>query len=172
MLEGTILLRLGPGKARDTMKAFVVYDSAYGNTKTIAEALAAGLGNKAAAVPVDRFDAGSLQSGDLLVVGSPINGWRPTPKITQALADLASRGLAGVKAAAFDTRLKLFIHGDAAKKMTRALKAAGASIITGPMAFYVKGSEGPLRQGEVDRAAAWAETLRSALKDQGSRREA
>jgi flavodoxin len=154
------------------MKAFVVYDSAYGNTKTIAEAVASGLGSKAAAVPVDLFDAGSVRSGDLLVVGSPINGWRPTPKITQALADLASRGLSGVRAAAFDTRLKLFIHGDAARKMSRALKDAGASIVAGPMAFYVKGSEGPLRKGEVERAAAWAETLLSALKDHGSRTEA
>ncbi|AUZ34962.1 flavodoxin [Arthrobacter sp. PGP41] len=150
------------------MKTLVVYDSAYGNTKTIAEALASGLGRKAAAVPVDRFDAGSLKSGDLLVVGSPINGWRPTPKITQALADLAARGLAGVRAAAFDTRLKLFIHGDAAKKMSRALKDAGASIVASPMAFYVKGSEGPLLKGEVDRAVAWAEKLRAGLKDRGS----
>lgn len=154
------------------MKAFVVYDSAYGNTRTIAEALAAGLGSMAAAVPVDRFDPGSVQSGDLLVVGSPINGWRPTPKITQALADLAARGLSGVRAAAFDTRLKLFIHGDAAGKISRALKDAGASIVAGPMAFYVKGSEGPLRKGEVDRAAAWAETLLSRLQDQGNHREA
>lgn len=154
------------------MKAFVVYDSAYGNTRTIAEALASGLGSKAAAVPVDRFDAGSLRPGDLLVVGSPINGWRPTPAITQALTDLAARGLAGVRAAAFDTRLKLFIHGDAAKKMSRALKDAGASIVAGPMAFYVKGSEGPLRKGEVDRAVAWAETLLSGLKDQGSQKKA
>ena len=154
------------------MKAFVVYDSAYGNTRTIAEALASGLGSRAAAVPVDRFDPGSVQPGDLLVVGSPINGWRPTPKITKALADLASRGLAGVKAAAFDTRLKLFIHGDAAKKMSGALKDAGASIVAGPMVFYVKGSEGPLRAGEVERAAAWAETLLTALREPGSRREA
>lgn len=152
------------------MKAFVVYDSAYGNTKTIAEALASGLGSNAAAVPVDRFNAGSVQPGDLVVVGSPINGWRPTPKITLALADLAARGLAGVGAAAFDTRLKLFIHGDAAKKMSRALKDAGASIVAAPMAFYVKGSEGPLLKGEVDRAAAWAKKLLDGLQDQGTHR--
>lgn len=154
------------------MKAVVVYDSAYGNTKTIAEALASRLGSKAAAVPVDRFDAGKVQSGDLLVVGSPINGWRPTPKIMKALADLAARGLTGVRAAAFDTRVKLFIHGDAAKKMTRALKEAGASIVASPMAFYVKGSEGPLLEGEADRAATWAERLLADLKGPGGHGDA
>ncbi|TPV53152.1 flavodoxin family protein [Pseudarthrobacter phenanthrenivorans] len=150
------------------MKTHIVYDSAYGNTRTIAEALASRLGNNAAAVPVDRFDARAVRAGDLLVVGSPINGWRPTAKIAQALADLAEHGLAGVKAAAFDTRLKLFIHGDAAKKISRALKDAGASIVSGPMAFYVKGSEGPLLQGEEERAASWAGTLLASLKDQAS----
>jgi flavodoxin len=141
------------------MKAVVLYDSAYGNTETIAEAMASRLGRDAAAVHVDGFDADALHPGDLLVVGSPINGWKPTARITETLADLGRRGLAGVKAAAFDTRVKLFIHGDAARKMTKALTEAGASIVGGPMAFYVKGSEGPLVDGEAERAAAWAAGL-------------
>ncbi|MFJ6078333.1 flavodoxin family protein [Pseudarthrobacter sp. NPDC092419] len=146
------------------MKAVIVYDSVYGNTKAIAEAVAAGLGAGARAVPVAGFVPGSLQAGDLLVVGSPINGWRPTPAIASALGDLAGGGLTGVKAAAFDTRLKLFIHGDAGKKISRALQEAGASIIGGPMAFYVKGTEGPLLAGEAGRAAAWADELAAAMK--------
>jgi hypothetical protein len=28
-----------------------------------------------------------------------------------------------------------------------------------PMAFYVKGSEGPLRSGELEKGATWAEDL-------------
>ncbi|VXC23040.1 Flavodoxin [Arthrobacter sp. 9AX] len=150
------------------MKTVIVYDSAFGNTKAIADTLVSRLGSKATAVPVDRFDARQIRAGDLLVIGSPINGWRPTPKITKALVELAARGLSGVRAAAFDTRVKLFIHGDAAKKITRTLKAAGASIVTGPMAFYVKGSEGPLLGGETERAASWAGDLIASLKDRGS----
>ena len=90
----------------------------------------------------------------------------PTPKIMKALADLGAGGLTGVRAAAFDTRVKLFIHGDAAKKITRALQDAGASIIARPMPFYVKGSEGPLLPGEEERATGWAERILAALKDQ------
>ncbi|WP_028272407.1 MULTISPECIES: flavodoxin family protein [Arthrobacter] len=141
------------------MKALVVYDSAYGNTRQVAEAIVAGLGPQAQAVSVTDFQATALTEGDLLVVGSPINGWRPTPKITELLSSLGDGRLAGVKAAAFDTRVRLFIHGDAARKMTESLKAGGAEIISKPMPFYVKGSEGPLRSGELDKAAAWAADL-------------
>lgn len=141
------------------MKALVVYDSAYGNTRQVAEAIVAALGPQAQAVSVTDFQATALAEGDLFVVGSPINGWRPTPKITELLSGLGDGRLAGVKAAAFDTRVRLFIHGDAAKKMTESLKAGGAEIISKPMPFYVKGSEGPLRSGELDKAAAWAADL-------------
>ncbi|BCW73266.1 flavodoxin domain-containing protein [Arthrobacter sp. NicSoilB8] len=146
------------------MKAFIVYDSAFGNTKAVAEAVAAQLeGLDAAAVPVDEFDSGELAAGDLFVVGSPINGWRPTPKVTALLSGLGKDRLTGVKAAAFDTRLRMFIHGDAAKKITHALRAGGADIIAEPMPFYVGGTKGPLRSGEIDKAGNWAKALLTSL---------
>jgi len=146
------------------LKAFVVYDSAFGNTKAVAETVAGQLeGLDAAAVPVDDFDARDLAAGDLLVVGSPINGWRPTPKVTELLSGIGQDQLKGVKAAAFDTRLRMFIHGDAAKKITRALRAGGADIIAEPMPFYVGGTTGPLRTGEIDKAGNWAKALLTSL---------
>lgn len=147
------------------MKALVVYDSAYGNTRSVAETIAGSLdGVQASSVQVEDFKPDALAAGDLLVVGSPINGWRPTPKITALLSALGNGSLNGVKAAAFDTRVRMFIHGDAAKKITHALKAGGADIIADPMPFYVKGSEGPLRDGEIEKAEGWARTLLTSLK--------
>jgi flavodoxin len=147
------------------VKVLVVYDSAFGNTKSVAEAITGSLDElQATPVPIDDFDPGMLAAGDLLVVGSPVNGWRPTPKITALLAALGSGHLKGVRAAAFDTRVRLFIHGDAAKKMTASLRAGGADIVSEPLPFYVKGSEGPLRSGEIEKAEAWARTLFTALK--------
>ncbi|WP_091466983.1 flavodoxin family protein [Paenarthrobacter nitroguajacolicus] len=155
------------------MKALVVYDSGFGNTKSIAEAIAAGLNSlNAKVLPVGQLRPEDVSSGDLLVVGSPINGWRPTQKTMEALARLGGRGLSGVVAAGFDTRVKLFIHGDAAKKITKTLKEAGASIIAKPMAFYVKGTEGPLLDGETSRATAWGEELLPIAKAYGIQRSA
>jgi flavodoxin len=146
------------------LKAFIVYDSAFGNTKAVAETVAGQLeGLDAAAVPVDDFDSRDLAAGDLLVVGSPINGWRPTPKVTELLSGIGQDQLEGVKAAAFDTRLRMFIHGDAAKKITRALRAGGADIIAEPMPFYVGGTKGQLRTGEIDKAGNWAKALLTSL---------
>ena len=146
------------------MKALVVYDSAYGNTRSVAEAIAGSLdGLQASSVPVGGFKPEALAAGDLLVVGSPINGWRPTPKITSLLSALGSGSLKGVNAAAFDTRVRMFIDGDAAKKITHALKAGGADISAEPMPFYVKGSEGPLRDGEIEKAKSWAHSLLTSL---------
>jgi flavodoxin len=147
------------------VKAHVVYDSAFGNTRSVAEAIAGSLDElQATPVPAGDFDPGILAAGDLLVVGSPVNGWRPTPKITELLSALGDGRLKGVKAAAFDTRVRLFIHGDAARKMTASLRAGGADIVSEPMPFYVKGSEGPMRSGEIEKAEAWARTLLAALK--------
>lgn len=151
------------------MKAHVVYDSAFGNTKSVAEAIAGSLGElQATPVSADDFNPRDLAAGDLLVVGSPINGWRPTPKITELLSALGDGQLKGVKAAAFDTRVRLFIHGDAAKKMTESLRAGGADIISEPMPFYVGGREGPLRSGEIEKAEVWAKTLLASLKAERS----
>lgn len=147
------------------MKAHVVYDSAFGNTKSVAEAVAGSLGGlEATTVSVSDFHPGDLAAGDLLVVGSPINGWRPTPKITALLSALGHDQLAGVKAAAFDTRIRMFVHGDAAKKMAHALRDNGADIISEPMPFFVQGSEGPLRPGELEKASRWGKSLLEALE--------
>lgn len=151
------------------MKAHIVFDSAYGNTKAVAEAIAQGLRPvRAAAVSVTDFNPGNLSAGDLLIVGSPINGWRPTPKITELLGQLGNGKLQGIKAAAFDTRVRFFIHGDAAKKITKLLKEGGANIISAPAPFYVQGTEGPLRDGELEKAADWARSLASALEHKGA----
>ncbi|HEY9355271.1 MAG TPA: flavodoxin domain-containing protein [Arthrobacter sp.] len=151
------------------MKGYVVFDSTYGNTKAVAEAVAEGLKPvRAAAVSVTEFNPGILAGGDLLIVGSPINGWRPTPKITELLGQLGNGKLKGIKAAAFDTRVRFFIHGDAARKITRLLTEGGAHIISQPAPFYVRGTEGPLRAGELERAASWARNLASEFEQKAT----
>jgi flavodoxin len=141
------------------MKALVIYDSNLGNTKLIAETIAGELGENTRSVSVSDVKANDLVDVELLVVGSPIIGWKPTVHMQEFLAGLKPGQLKGIKATTFDTRVKLFIHGDAAKEMAGKLMELGAEIVTEPMPFYVKGKEGPLFDGEVDKAKAWAKKL-------------
>lgn len=143
------------------MKALVIYDSYFGNTKLIAEAIAKELGGGTLAKPVVRFNKSELEGTGLLIVGSPIRGWRPSERMGEFLASLGRDRLKGIKAAAFDTRIKLFIHGDAARKISKALENAGAKIIAQPQVFFVKGSEGPLFDGEIEKATQWATMLKT-----------
>jgi flavodoxin len=142
------------------MKSLVIYDSVHGNTKTIAETVAKELGDGSRVVLVSDFNLEDLKEVKLLVVGSPIIAWQPTTKMNTFLAGFKKNQLDGFKAAAFDTRITLFIHGDAAGKIAVELARAGAVVVTEPMGFKVKGTEGPLLKGEVERAAAWARSLR------------
>lgn len=145
-------------KGGEFMKALVVYDSNYGNTQMIANAIAKQLGTKA--VNVADFSKEDLKEIELLVVGSPINAWGPTAKIKKFLNNLTDGDLDEVKVAAFDTRVKLFIHGDAAKKISKGLKKAGGKVIARPQGFIVEGTEGPLGQGEADKAIDWAKAIK------------
>jgi flavodoxin len=138
------------------MRARVVYDTNYGNTRTVAEVIARELGKEAAILSAADVTGTSLAGVDVLVVGCPINGWRPTEKMQDFLRGLAPGSLDGVLAAAFDTRVKLFIHGDAAAKISQALQTAGATIVAKPQGFIVQGTEGPLAPGQTDKAGAWA----------------
>ena len=139
------------------MKALVVYDSNYGNTYMIANAVAKQLHTKA--VSVTDFSKEDLDGVELLVVGSPINGWRETNKTREFLNDLGENGLKGVRVAAFDTRVKLFIHGDAASRISQALQKAGGKVIAKPQGFIVEGTEGPLGEDEADKAIEWAKGM-------------
>jgi flavodoxin len=86
-------------------KVLVIYDSVFGNTEKIAQAIAAALGTQA--MPVSQVDAEQLRGLDLLVVGSPTRGFRPTEDIAKLLNGLPKNHLAGVRVAAFDTRIAL-----------------------------------------------------------------
>ena len=158
------------------MKALVIYDSAYGNTEKIAQAIAAGLGASAEVelLQVSKLSPGQLPGADLLVVGSPTQRFRPTLPITGLLKALPPKSLAGVQAAAFDTRLALdeiqgsalrFIvksGGYAAKPIAERLRKAGARLAAPPEGFLVRDTEGPLLDGEIERAGQWARSLLAA----------
>ena len=151
------------------MKTLVVYDSVFGNTEKVAQAIAASLDTSA--LPVRDVTLEMLSRLDLWVVGSPTRGFRPTEDTAKLLNGLPKNHLVGMKVAAFDTRILLDTIGSkalrflvdkggyAASTIAKALQKKGGEVIADPEGFLVTGEQGPLKEGELERAAAWGTAL-------------
>lgn len=145
------------------MKALVVYDSQYGNTEKIAQSIVAALRGvgEVEAVRVGTMHSDNIQGVDMLVLGCPTQGWRPTQAMQALLNSLSAERLRGIEVACFDTRFPKprWLTGSAANVMHKRLHALGVLLLAPPESFFVQGTEGPLIKGEVERAAEWAKTL-------------
>jgi len=146
------------------MKALIVYDSVHGNTEKIARAIAEAI-TPSCEVKVLRAgeaNPSDLASVDLLIVGSPTHGGRPMPGVQDLLTKIPELSLQGINVAAFDTRLpaKLVrVFGYAAGRIAGNLKRKGGTLIASPEGFFVTGSKGPLKEGELERATGWAKEI-------------
>ena len=91
------------------MRALVVYDSAFGNTEKVAQAMGEALGSQAdvEVLRVTDVRPEQLKGLNVLIVGSPTQAFQPLPAIKGFLRSIPTQGLAGVKVAAFDTRLSM-----------------------------------------------------------------
>lgn len=136
------------------MANLIVYDSQYGNTQKIAEAIAEIVNGTA--IKAQEFKPELLKGVSLLIVGSPIHGWKPSEATLNFLASLSRESLKGMNVAAFDTRIKMFFAGSASDKIDKQLVALGGRSIAPPAKFIVKGKEGPLLEGELENAKHWA----------------
>ena len=149
------------------MKTLVVYDSLYGNTETIAQAIGAALTGEVKVLRVGEVDISKLSTFDLFIVGSPTHGGRASPAMREFLDQVQAPTLQGINVAAFDTRhsSKLtVIFGYAAGRIAASLKKKGGTLIVSPEGFLVTGTEGPLKEGELERAAAWAKEIDESRK--------
>jgi flavodoxin len=156
------------------MKALVVYDSEFGNTEQIANTIGSTLGStdEIEVLRVGEVKMEALTGLELLIVGSPTQRFRPTEATSDFLKHIHANWLKGINVAAFDTRLTIEeiegtrmlpffvrIFGYAAQPIASKLKKKGGELIASPEGFYVQGMKGPLVEGELERAAAWARQI-------------
>jgi flavodoxin len=155
------------------MKAWVVYDSVFGNTEKVAQAMGQALGSQGEVqtLRVGDVKPEHLTGLDALIVGSPTRAFSPTPAIKNWLKSLPPNSLKGVRIAAFDTRIALSdvnsslltfmvkLFGYAAKPIGDRLAKKGGDLVLSPEGFFVKDSEGPLKDGELERAADWVKQI-------------
>jgi flavodoxin len=156
------------------MKSLVVYDSLYGNTERIAQAIgnALGLPEEVSVLRAENIKPEQLAGINLLVVGSPTQQFKPTATMSSFLKRIPKNGLKGIKVAAFDTRLTINeiekspplpffvrIFGYAGERIANQLQKKGGELIVPGEGFYVEGMKGPLSDGELERASKWADGL-------------
>ena len=69
--------------------------------------------------------------------------------------------------ATFDTKVKSMRHlpGSAAKSAAKAARRHGYESVSKAESFYVDDVNGPLLDGEVDRARAWGRQLATSLAE-------
>lgn len=168
------------------MRALVVYESMFGNTHAVADAIGRGLARAGdvSVVPVERAGAPPLDDVDLVVVGGPthVHGMsrastRQAAVEQAAKADpplaldadatgpglrewLESLGRVDVRSAAFDTRLggPAAFTGRASKGIAKRLREHGARLVAGPESFLLD-KQNHLHPGEEERAEQWGARL-------------
>jgi hypothetical protein len=174
-----------------TMHALVIYESMFGNTHEVADAIAIGL-SRTLTTQVRQaadIDLGTLDP-DLVVIGTATHARSmPRPSTREgAMQDTVKHPehhlepvamnsgvrelLAGLPnqrsrfGAAFDTRFDRpkAVTGSAARAVARKMRGLQFELLDGPNSFVVEGMDGPLAEGELIRARAWGETLASTAR--------
>jgi hypothetical protein len=168
------------------MRTLVVYESMFGNTRHVAEAIARGIATsgEVKAVPTSHAHEEDLSEYDLVVVGGPTHAHGMSRTSTRHSAektaekpdstvtlepDAASEGIrewlsslppAHGHAAAFDTRgdAPAFLTGRASKGIAKKLRHLGFDLVAESESFLVD-KEQRLEGGEEARAEQWGHSL-------------
>ena len=168
------------------MRALVVYESMYGNTHLVAEAIARGLRSacpvQVASLAEARYE--NVRRYDLVVVGGPTHAHGMSRPQTRQSAITAPRresdnlqlepnaggmglrawldtlGLCDGHAAAFDTRLHahVLLTGKASKGIAAMLRNHGFQLVAEPISFLVD-RHNHLLAGEEEQAERWGASL-------------
>ncbi len=149
-----------------SMKILIIYDSLFGNTELVAKQIQKTLSTKHT-VQIYRmqdFVKNDVSKYDMVVLGTPTHGGRPTEAITSLIESIECHNPKTVFLC-FDTRMAKDKHGlfikmllsiidFASPKMVHMLKNKGFNTSI-PEGFFVESKNGPLAPGEIERAKKW-----------------
>jgi flavodoxin len=149
------------------MLTVILYDSKFGNTERVAEAIARGAGThgRVRLVHADETPGPLFERPDLLLVGGPTQRRGMSPGLARFIDDLRPGTLRDIPAAAFDTRYRggAWLMGSAARDASKAMSRADGRLVATPESFFI-GRKGAmevqqLEAGELERAEAWGRAL-------------
>ncbi len=153
------------------MKTLIIYDSFFGNTEVIAKAIGKHFNSEETSIiRIADFKPEDLKGISTIIIGSPTRGFRPTELITKFINEYGQK-LPGLNFAVFDTRIEIntiksgfarFIvktGGYAANTMSKKISKFGANLLVAAEGFLVTGEQGPLKEGETERAEKWGKEI-------------
>ena len=161
------------------LRALLVYESMFGNTEQIAEAVARGL--RLEGLDTGLFEVGSAPTSlpgglQLLVVGAPTHAFslsRPSTRddavrkgarseaaatgLREWIGAMSGHGRQHGMAAAFDTRVTSMrrVPKAASTRAYHLLDHLGFAMLSRPTGFLVTDTKGDLVTGEGERAESW-----------------
>lgn len=151
----------------------IIYDSLFGNTAVVAHHLAEAVrtkGYEVTELKVGETNDQIIKKADFLIIGSPTQSFNASKPMLEFLDNLESETIRNKPTLVFDTRIDLekieskFLRwlvkrgGFATAPMSKKLNKKGARIL-GTEGFIVNDREGPLRDGELERASNWVTHL-------------
>ena len=152
------------------VKALIVYESKYGNTRLVGETIAQGMmeteGAEATLVEVQEVDLDKTADYDLILIGSPNHVGGPTRGIMKFLDELGKLDLKQKWVAVFDT----YMGGDfekAVKKMEKRIsgKAHGLKIAAQGLSVRVQGLKGPVVEGELPKSKEFGNRIVAQIRE-------
>lgn len=150
-------------------KIFVVYESKYGNTKRVAEAIVKGMqrveGTETLLSEIKGVDPNAIPNYDAVVIGGPNHMGGPTRGVKKFIDKIGKLSSADKKFAVFDT----YGGGDfekATKKMEQRMheKAPAMKIVAHGLSIKVDGMKGPITEGELPKCEEFGAQIATQLK--------
>ena len=154
------------------MKSIVIYDSVYGNTEKIAQAIGKVLQSKGASrvVSIKETTVEDLKGIEMLLVGSPTQAFNMLPAVDlveESAEGQPVRHQGGCLRHAHGCQesqqqipdLHGILLGLCRREDRQGAGQQGRQPDRKPEGFFVDGREGPMTEGELERAETWAKKL-------------
>ena len=150
-------------------KILIVYESRYGNTKRVAEAIVQGMqqveGTEPMLSEIKTVDPNTVPNFDAIVIGGPNHLGGPTGGVKNFIDKIGKFSQADQKFAVFDTCLSGGFE-IATKKMEQRMheKAPAMKAVVPGLSIKVDGMKGPIAEGELPKAEEFGAKIATQLK--------
>ena len=150
-------------------RTIIIYESKYGNTRLVAEAIAEGVREVSGVEPMVRelgeVNLEEFSGFEAIIIGSPNHMGNATRGIRKFIDGLGKINLEGKLVAVFDTYMAKDFE-KAVKKMEKQIgeKAPSLALAVPGLSVRVDGMKGPVTEGELPKCQDFGVGVRNRLK--------